>query len=163
MSNAEKLISLDDVYSDGGAFAHLNGYTYRQILSNDTNGDNILMLLKFRCWGKFASSKHREQLAESVTGHRFPKAYLSFDKEFNAYCDTYLYANPSLLNKYRTRYSKGELKLVLREVEVEQKIKKEQQIKAFQRAEDESMQRYLSEELLKLRREKQYEGIWGAW
>lgn len=143
---------------------HLVGRTISQVIDSDTDGSNIMALLNYRNGGD--SSKRNSA--------NIPYSYYSFDDEVNCALDLFIYANSSLQPKFNPMFSKGQLKLKLKEIERNQKVAKQQAEKQaridamtaaerFRDGENEKLERYMAEARQKLLRDQHYDGNWGSW
>lgn len=132
---------------------HLQGLTIQQIIDRDTNGDNIMALLQYR----------RTRGGTSITEKGVPYGYFEFDDEVNVSLDIFIYANPDLLKQFPTRFSKGELKLKIKEIEASQKIQEQKRAIEFQKQEQEKLENYIREARANIARQVQCGDLWGAW
>lgn len=132
---------------------HYRGRTIQQIIDTDSNGDNIVFLLRYRSSGG----------DDKLTADGYPFGYHDFSDEVNASLDVYLYANPPLLEKFKPRFSKGQLTLKLKEIDTKYKIQKEREAKAFQEKERKRMEELLHAARVEEERRTKYSGEWGAW
>ena len=134
------------------AIGHYKGRTIQEIVDSDSNGDNINHLLRYRAAGD-----------GSLTERGYPFRYHDFSDEVNVTLDVYLYANPKLLELYKARYTKGELTLKLKEIDTENRQKREREIREFQEAERQKLEEYMQEARAEEERRTKYSGEWGAW
>lgn len=132
--------------------AHYKGRTIQEIVDTDSNGDNINHLLRYRSSGD-----------NKLTERGYPFRYHDFSDEVNATLDVYLYSNPNLLQLYKPRFTKGELTLKLKEIDSENRQKREREIREFQEAERQKLEQYMEEARVEEQRKATYENSWGVW
>lgn len=132
---------------------HLQGLTIQEIIDRDVNGDNIMTLLQYR----------RTRGGTAMTSKGVPYGYFEFDDEVNASLDIFLYANPDLLKQFPARFTRGELKLKIKEIEASQRIQAQKRAIEFQRQEQEKLENYIREARANLARQQQCGELWGAW